>query len=373
MPRPAPASPASPACRGPHPSDDRHSRRNLFDGWAGRRWSSRGRNRIPGRDPQLIALPRFAQPAHRPPTRQPPPRTRGPGRRSRGTGPSTPPRARAGPRHPARASSAACRTATSITRSAADSRIIGPSWRPATSTTGTSGACRASAATIARRSVPITTAARRPPACARDQVVHRRPLEQPAHHPDHRGGRLRGQRRRRRVRVRGLGVVDVAHAGDGRDQVRAVRGPAGTRRARPPPRSGATPAARASAAAARASVSPGGPPGRTSATVRARSPRRSRSERTRRWLLYLPTPRSLRPDAPGTRGRRACRRRCPAAPARARPASPRPAAPPATQRAARPPAGRRPPRPRPAPAAPGPWPRRRRPSSRASRGGPRRR
>jgi len=54
------------------------------------------------------------------------------------------------------------------------------------------------------------------------QVVDRRPLEQSAHHPHHPGGRLCGQRRRRGVRVRRLGVVDVAHPGDGRDQVRAV-------------------------------------------------------------------------------------------------------------------------------------------------------
>ena len=96
---------------------------------------------------------------------------------------------------------------------------------PSTSTTGTSGACRASAATIARRSVPITTAARRRPACRCDQLVDRRPFQQAAHHPDHRGRGLRGQRRGRGVRVRRLGVVDVAHPGDRRHQVRAV--PAG--------------------------------------------------------------------------------------------------------------------------------------------------
>ena len=217
---------------------------------------------------------------------------------------------------------------------------------------------------------------RRPqaPGVPGDQLVDRRPFQQAAHHPDHRGRGLRGQRRGCGVRVRRLGVVDVAHPGDRRHQVRAV--PAGPEPGEPGRH---VPGRDARGAGQRGGGERVGEPGRAAGVHvgdagERHPPVRSGSERTRRSAsLTHPTPLSLRPGAPGTRGRPACRRRFPAGPVRARPASPRPSAPPAPRRAARPPPGRPRPRPPPGRAAPAPWRPRRRPSSRASRDGPRRR
>ena len=198
------------------------------------------------------------------------------------------------------------------------SGIIGPSWRPSTSTTGTSGACRASAATIARRRCrsPPPPAGR--PACAATSSSTDAPFSRPPATQTTGAGRLRGQRRGRGVRVGRLGVVDVAHAGDRRRPGPRGAGPAGTPASPAATCPGATPAARASAAAASASVSPGGPPGvhggdarELDATRPARGAERRRSDAARRPV----DARSRRSGWPGagspsvTPTRRARRRR----------------------------------------------------------------
>ena len=93
-----------------------------------------------------------------------------------------------------------------------------------TSTTGTSGACRASASAIRIRSAPMRTTPRsrsRTEVTSSSSCASRRALEQAAGDPH--DVVERPQRRRRRVRVGGLGVVDEPDAVDRRDLGDAVR------------------------------------------------------------------------------------------------------------------------------------------------------
>ena len=132
----------------------------------------------------------------------PTPRRRPRGRRSSRTCPWRRTLAPAAPCRRARPASAAAPTTRSMTE-------VSPS---STSITGTSGACRESASAMTARSRPRSTTprSRDRTACTRPSKVA--PLASPPGHPH--DGVVGLQRRGGRVRVGGLGVVDVAHLVD---------------------------------------------------------------------------------------------------------------------------------------------------------------
>ena len=187
--------------------------------------------------------------------------------------------------------------------------------------------CRVTRATSSSTEAPLSMAAGDP------------------HHPV--GGRSEGGGGR--VRVGRLGVVDVATPSDLGDDGAAV--PARPERAQPGrDRGGGRRAARASAAAASALVTLGGPPGGTAATPASSSP----PPNARSTSTPVDARRAGRaPGSPSVTPTRARRGR------RGQQRGGRRVVDPGDRDRRR--------------SAPAPWPPRRRPSSRASRGGPRRR